>query len=717
MKKLLPVVFMFIFLLFNSVYSEYHWTSLTEGCSDVYKSFCGIDENTIMIGIDRIVKKMHLNNDGSVDSREISLKFYPDEIHTGEAGNIFIRSGSKFYKSTDKGESWNGFNSRLDYSLSTRFVILNNGGLAAGTPKGLFICGPDAAGWTSPAKFKDKEIKYLNINGKGELFVQTDDSTICKSSDGGMNWADITFKADNRDLTLKAVGNEYLYAVFVEAHYSEDSKLFIYRSGLDNINWQKICQIEPSALTSDITIETNSRGDLYLMFTSYFSEKGFFLSKDHGASWTRLNDVISNLNRDLSIDRYDNVFVRNYNGSLAYSGDMGRNWYILNGCLFPAFNDNYEQKGFNGFLETDDNTIYLGGNGLYRKGKNSGLWQLCNIPMKYNGRIFSITEDISGYIYVTTDDDLYYSNDKGKNWIKINIDFKPYLVSGGSYNSAYITQWDGTGFFFINKEGKSPVQYQCPGRIKAITTDRDRLPYIVTEDRVYYSYNYGQSWQEDDQGLDVNTIYDISYSRDTKELYCVTSEGIFMKWGSSWTLQGKNNPDMKYISARKIGTNGKDVVLISDGGVFLYDYTKSSTPKEAWINISGDLSFDYKEYFHGDKITDIAITKDRKVIFSYFDDVEVCQLPKPVGVEEDFDSPTGRELSIYPDPAENYIGISTPVNTGNSRIIISDIMGRQVFRAENPGTGKIDISGLVRGSYYVKIISGGRVYHGHFIKK
>ena len=73
-------------------------------------------------------------------------------------------------------------------------------------------------------------------------------------------------------------------------------------------------------------------------------------------------------------------------------------------------------------------------------------------------------------------------------------------------------------------------------------------------------------------------------------------------------------------------------------------------------------------------------------------------------------------FAIFPNPADNYIFVSTGENEVMQHVSIIDITGRRVFEKNNP-TNKIDITSLPKGFYKLKVAtSTGEIKTGSFIK-
>jgi hypothetical protein len=74
-------------------------------------------------------------------------------------------------------------------------------------------------------------------------------------------------------------------------------------------------------------------------------------------------------------------------------------------------------------------------------------------------------------------------------------------------------------------------------------------------------------------------------------------------------------------------------------------------------------------------------------------------------------------LSLYPNPATNYLQIKFPF-TNDVTITIYDMNGkkcmRQKFEKQNPK--KINVEILTKGIYFVQIQSGNKKFYGKFLK-
>jgi len=88
----------------------------------------------------------------------------------------------------------------------------------------------------------------------------------------------------------------------------------------------------------------------------------------------------------------------------------------------------------------------------------------------------------------------------------------------------------------------------------------------------------------------------------------------------------------------------------------------------------------------------------------------------PVGLTPD--NSAYNFLKIYPNPSSNTINIETSKKSCNCNLFIFNISGQQVLqRAITGSKTTIDVSALLSGIYFVKVVSGNAVQVGKFIKE
>lgn len=77
-----------------------------------------------------------------------------------------------------------------------------------------------------------------------------------------------------------------------------------------------------------------------------------------------------------------------------------------------------------------------------------------------------------------------------------------------------------------------------------------------------------------------------------------------------------------------------------------------------------------------------------------------------VGIQEQ-EEPLG--MSVYPNPANNYLTISTTGTDGSCNVQITDVLGKVVYSDEIGVTKKLDVSDFKNGVYLVSVTEKGQL--------
>jgi len=120
------------------------------------------------------------------------------------------------------------------------------------------------------------------------------------------------------------------------------------------------------------------------------------------------------------------------------------------------------------------------------------------------------------------------------------------------------------------------------------------------------------------------------------------------------------------------------------------------------INVGDTILF--KFIFISDNISE---TKDGLL----FDNLQVLDIA-PWGFGEFH----RKDIVIFPNPVQNEINF-TGVKIENAEVIIYSLDGKEILRKKNVDEQKIDVSGLSKGNYVLKIISESDVYSAQFFKE
>lgn len=79
---------------------------------------------------------------------------------------------------------------------------------------------------------------------------------------------------------------------------------------------------------------------------------------------------------------------------------------------------------------------------------------------------------------------------------------------------------------------------------------------------------------------------------------------------------------------------------------------------------------------------------------------------KPPTTYTSYQSTAKKKITVYPNPATNFIGLSDTENV--EEIHIYNIIGRKVATFQVEKDGKYDVANLVKGMYLVRIIDANK---------
>jgi len=73
--------------------------------------------------------------------------------------------------------------------------------------------------------------------------------------------------------------------------------------------------------------------------------------------------------------------------------------------------------------------------------------------------------------------------------------------------------------------------------------------------------------------------------------------------------------------------------------------------------------------------------------------------------------------SLSPNPAQNYVKLSSPTGTKADRVEVLDALGRVVYRGPMPAENRLDVQTYSAGRYLVRIWAGGQSKVLPFVKQ
>ena len=147
-----------------------------------------------------------------------------------------------------------------------------------------------------------------------------------------------------------------------------------------------------------------------------------------------------------------------------------------------------------------------------------------------------------------------------------------------------------------------------------------------------------------------------------------------------------------------------------------------------WTLVAGDYSARGGEFyltignFNSDWHTSTILYNNSSpldYIYCYIDDVSLTRCSTSVNIN---DHEASRNITIYPNPASNYITINTGMRIENAVTNIADIAGKKVesanFVSATDGSSMtIDVSKFAKGMYLLNIFSDTQHFVSKFVKE
>jgi photosystem II stability/assembly factor-like uncharacterized protein len=452
-------------------------------------------------------------------------------IHPSQPNLIFAGGPVNEWMSTDGGRHWFRIEDiPLQYGIDEIALDMNNPDilyiLISGLGSGEGIWKTTDRGWNwfnthnnldSAGNGTDIEIDPFNSN---ILYLSRFNpgftSRVClsKSTDAGESWFDIT-PPDMLNPYILQVKPSAFDSGVVFAGTSDEGLL---KSSDGGMTWESKNDGLHMLQIPSILIDTIS-GIIYL--GTY--NDGIYKSTNNGENWLKISD-------NICVSHCSGLAVSTFNDSISYvstenglyrSTDIGLSWeYVEVG--FPYYHapaavylDNNNPS--NVYIATTHFTFHPAcPTGFYRSTDNGGSWQFfnngLNANISYVDMAISYTDSEARRIFLASTNGVYFSDNLGESWI---------LCENGLPVNSY---------FHV---------------IKVAAGDNNIVAVGDDDNRVFISYNKGESWQETSElpTLPYSEILDLEFHPyDPDHLFvCSSRIGLLESTDAGQTWININN--------------------------------------------------------------------------------------------------------------------------------------------------------------------------------
>lgn len=606
--------------------------------------------------------------------------------------NIFITHNAGASWTTVSGLPWGG---------TGTLTFLADGTLMAGVNIGVMRSTNDGATWTPSGAGIGTRVVYsiAENTSNGHLFAgagfdldltDTANDGVYRSDDHGDTWTNITGTIANHDVRWLEydAAHGMLYAMtstVIYASANEGATWTAVSSGIDNTELNSMVQ-GPGGLYTGTTRMGVMHADTPTL-----------------AAWQPRNNGLSVYNvSGITMNHHSNdMHTIDLQNSAVYKL-AGNNWtHQYDGLPVPQF------WGSQVATDTDDviYAAYLKRNdGAYRSMDNGATWTnisagipglAANPTLLYTIKVNPYTNDL--FLIGRNPDmgltEVYRSTDKGDTW-------SVFLPMDASTFTATADLDFGHGVIYV-------TNFNAFGGVILETQDLG-----ATFDTV--AFNLGDLYDADIVVAPNDTLYmekvNHVYKRRGVNDWVALPDG-------AWSTDYNNNPLTLYAD--------KASHLFASSYLTGVYYTANDS---TWTDISLGLPvFTYPYDPNPVRLApnSIVFTADNvpygMCTFRYADDdirgVYRFSLPSPAGIAG-HNNDKG-QLALYPNPATDRIAIKYDnYQPGHSTVVqVYNTTGQLIMTGEiNATVSPLDISQLLPGTYFLKLVSGGQTYQVSFIK-
>jgi photosystem II stability/assembly factor-like uncharacterized protein len=377
------------------------------------------------------------------------------------------------------------------------------------------------------------------------------------------------------------------------------------------------------------------------------------------------------------------------------------------------------------------NTVYFlnnetgfcaGNNGLLLKTTNSGLqWNQITSPAAFNFDYLEFFSNDSAVLSANKIDSIYFTTNACVSWYLRDVN-TPYYSNYRqaefvNFNIGYY--YSGGHLYRTTNNGISWTDYYTTIGIKHISFPDEMTGWEAGTYTLPYPPPYGTNYAEVRKTTNggVNWSVQISTQENSYSIYRVffrnTNTGFYNDF-SSWSLRRTVNSGTNYLSVTNAGSYknyyamhfpsnntgwfiGDQIIKTTDGGANFITITNTPNPVNS-----------YKGVFFISDNTGWLVGLNGTIIKTQTGGITNINLinsnvPKDYKLEQNYPNPFNPSTNVK----------FSIVNSGNVRIDVYDVLGREVQTLVNermqPGTYEITFDGslLTSGVYLYRLISEG----------
>ncbi|MDP2175691.1 MAG: PKD domain-containing protein [Bacteroidota bacterium] len=315
-------------------------------------------------------------------------------IHPTDSNTIFAGAcAGGIWKTTDGGKTWAVYTDSLPtlgvssivfdpYSPSTMYMGTGDRDAGDAAGFGVFKSTNGGASWfQSNTGMGNRTVGKLIINPSNtSVLLAATNNGIYRSTNAGSNWTQI-ITGNFKDIVFKPNNSDIVYA-------TRDGILF--RSLNNGLTWVSITNGLPTTAMSRgvIDVNVNMPNLVYFWLANGSVNRGFYLSRDSGTTFVTKSTT-------------PNLHDWSTNGS----GTGGQAWYDKDMVTDPV----------------NPAIIYVGGVNIFRSNDTGQTWTIAGywVNKIHADQHELISCPLTNRIFAANDGGLYYTRDRGVNWIPV----------------------------------------------------------------------------------------------------------------------------------------------------------------------------------------------------------------------------------------------------------------------------------------------------------